>query len=219
MNKPVSFFSSSVGRKMLMALSGLFLCSFLVVHLYINLFLFKQDSGTEFNAYGHFMATYPLIRPLEIVLFAGFLFHGFIGIWLWIMNRRARPVRYEVSKASENSALSSRIMWITGTVVAAFLVIHINAFFIQSRFIAGPEEKMFDIVRDAFMNPWTDTLYIVALGFLAYHLKHGFQSAFQTFGLRNSRYERLIELVGMVFWLLIPLAFAAMPLYFLLRAH
>jgi succinate dehydrogenase / fumarate reductase cytochrome b subunit len=196
---------------MLMALSGLFLCSFLVVHLYINLFLFKKDSGAEFNAYGHFMATYPLIRPLEIVLFAGFLLHAFIGIWLWIMNRRARPVRYEVTKAS---ALSSRIMWITGTIVAAFLVIHINAFFVQSRFIT-PERSMFEIVREAFMNPWTDVFYIVALGFVAYHLKHGFQSAFQTFGLRNSRYERLIDLLGMVFWLLIPLGFAAMPLYFL----
>jgi succinate dehydrogenase / fumarate reductase cytochrome b subunit len=65
------------------------------------------------------------------------------------------------------------------------------------------------------MNPWTDAFYIVALGFLAYHLKHGFQSAFQTFGLRNSRYERLIELLGLVFWLLIPLGFAAMPVYFL----
>ena len=199
---------------MLMALSGLFLCSFLVVHLYINLFLFKQDSGAEFDAYGHFMATYPLIRPLEIVLFAGFLLHGFIGIWLWIMNRRARPVRYEVSKAGENSALSSRIMWITGIIVGAFLVVHINAFFIESRFIT-PERSMFEIVREAFLNPWTDVFYIIALGFLAYHLKHGFQSAFQTFGLRYSRYERLIELLGMVFWLLIPLGFAAMPLYFL----
>lgn len=214
MNKPASFLSSSVGRKMLMALSGLFLCSFLVVHLYINLFLFKQDSGAEFDAYGHFMATYPLIRPLEIVLFAGFLLHGFIGIWLWIMNRRARPVRYEVSKAGENSALSSRIMWITGIIVGAFLVVHINAFFIESRFIT-PERSMFEIVREAFLNPWTDVFYIIALGFLAYHLKHGFQSAFQTFGLRYSRYERLIELLGMVFWLLIPLGFAAMPLYFL----
>jgi succinate dehydrogenase / fumarate reductase, cytochrome b subunit len=214
MNKPASFFSSSVGRKMLMALSGLFLCSFLVVHLYINLFLFKKDSGAEFNAYGHFMATYPLIRPLEIVLFAGFLFHAFIGIWLWILNRRARPVAYKVSKASETSALSSRIMWITGTIVAVFLVIHINAFFVQSRFIT-PERSMFEIVREAFLNPWTDAFYIVALGFLAYHLKHGFQSAFQTFGLRNSRYERLIELLGLVFWLLIPLGFAAMPVYFL----
>lgn len=214
MSKPVAFLSSSVGRKMLMALSGLFLCSFLLVHLYINLFLFKQDNGAEFEMYGHFMATYPLVRPLEIGLFAGFLLHAFIGIWLWIMNRRARPVRYKVSKAGENSTLSSRIMWATGIVVGVFLTIHVRSFFIESRFIT-PERPMFEIVREAFMNPWTDAFYIVALGFLAYHLKHGFQSAFQTFGLRHSRYERLIEFVGMLFWLLVPLGFAAMPLYFL----
>ena len=141
MSKPVAFLSSSVGRKMLMALSGLFLCSFLVVHLYINLFLFKQDSGAEFEMYGHFMATYPLIRPLEIVLFAGFLLHAFIGIWLWIMNRRARPVRYKVSKAGETSALSSRIMWATGIVVGAFLAIHVNGASSSSRASSPPNVR------------------------------------------------------------------------------
>lgn len=215
MIKPATFLSSSVGRKMVMALTGLFLIAFLFVHLYINLFLFKQDGGKEFEAYGHFMATYPLIRPLEIGLFAGFLLHAFIGIWLWIMNRRARPVRYKVSNASETSALSSRIMWVTGGVVAVFLVVHIQGFFITSRFLT-PERPMYEIVREAFMNPWIDAFYIVAMVFLGWHLKHGFQSAFQTFGLRTSRYRGLIELAGMVIWLLVPLTFAAMPLYFLL---
>ena len=214
MSKTTSFLMSSVGRKMVMALSGLFLCSFLVVHLYINLFLFKSDYGVEFDAYSHFMATYPLIRPIEIVLFLGFLLHAVVGIWLWLMNRRARPVKYEVLKASENSALSSRIMWVTGFIVAAFLVVHINSFFITSRFLT-PERSMFVIVREVFRNPWYDAFYVVALGFLAYHLKHGFQSAFQTFGLRGTRYQRLIDLVAMIFWLLIPIGFAAMPLYFL----
>ncbi len=214
MSKTTSFLMSSVGRKMIMALSGLFLCSFLVVHLYINLFLFKSDYGVEFDAYSHFMATYPLIRPIEIVLFLGFLLHAVVGIWLWLMNRRARPVKYEVLKASENSALSSRIMWVTGFIVAAFLVVHINSFFITSRFLT-PGRSMFVIVREVFRNPWYDAFYVVALGFLAYHLKHGFQSAFQTFGLRGTRYQRLIDLVAMIFWLLIPIGFAAMPLYFL----
>jgi succinate dehydrogenase / fumarate reductase cytochrome b subunit len=160
------------------------------------------------------MATYPLIRPIEIVLFLGFFLHAVVGIWLWLLNRRARPVKYEVLKASENSALSSRIMWVTGFIVAAFLVVHINSFFITSRFLT-PERSMFVIVREVFRNPWYDAFYVVALGFLAYHLKHGFQSAFQTFGLRGTRYQRLIDLVAMIFWLLIPIGFAAMPLYFL----
>ena len=214
MSKTTAFLTSSVGRKIIMALSGLFLCSFLVVHLYINLFLFKADNGAEFDAYSHFMATYPLIRPIEIILFLGFLLHAVIGIWLWLMNRRARPVRYEVLKASENSTLSSRVMWATGILVGIFLGFHINTFFITSRFIT-PERSMYEIVREAFQNPWMDAFYIVALVILAYHLRHGFQSAFQTFGLRNARYQWLIDLVAMIFWLLIPIGFAAMPLYFL----
>ena len=173
-----------------MALSGLFLSSFLVIHLYINLFLFKQDLGHEFDAYAEFMATYPLLRPLEIILFAGFLLHAFIGIWLWLMNRRARPVRYTLHKTGQTSELSSRIMWLTGFVIAALLVVHIKGFFIASRFIT-PDRSMYDIVAEAFKNPWTDALYIVALFFLGYHLRHGFQSSFQTFGLRHERYRRL----------------------------
>lgn len=214
MSTKPSFLTSSVGRKLIMALSGLFLCSFLIVHLYINLFLFKEDYGETFDLYSEFMATYPLIRPIEIILFLGFIIHAVVGIWLWLANRRARPVRYKMIRSSESSELSSRIMWVTGIFVAAFLVIHINAFFVSSRFFPDGR-SMYRIVKEAFENPWMVGFYIVALVFLGYHLRHGFQSAFQTFGLRRTRYTWLIELVGAFFWLIIPLAFAAIPLYFL----
>jgi len=214
MSKTTAFLTSSVGRKLIMGLSGLFLCSFLVVHLYLNLFLFKQDNGGTFDVYSEFMATYPLIRPLEIFLFLGFLVHALLGIWLWIVNRRARPVRYVVLKAGDSSALSSRIMWVTGIGVSIFLVLHINAFFIQSRFFANGR-TMYEIVREAFHNPWTVGLYVVAIAFLAYHLRHGFQSSFQTFGIRHLHYQRAIDVLAIVFWLLIPLGFAAIPLFFL----
>ena len=209
-----AFLMSSVGRKLIMGLSGLFLLSFLVVHLTINLFLFATDNGATFESYSTFMATYPLIRPIEWVLFAGFIIHMILGVWLWLANRMARPDRYTENRASEVSTLSSRIMFWTGLFVLVFLVIHINTFFIQSRFI-DHTVPMFDRVKEAFANPWYDAFYIVAIGFLAYHLRHGFQSAFQTFGLRGSKYEKLIDVVAVVFWLLIPIAFAAMPLYFL----
>ena len=214
MSKTTAFLTSSVGRKLIMGLSGLFLCSFLVVHLYLNLFLFKQDNGGTFDVYSEFMATYPLIRPLEIFLFLGFLVHALLGIWLWIANRRARPVRYAVLKAGDSSELSSRIMWATGIVVSIFLVLHINAFFVQSRFFANGR-TMYEIVRVAFHNPWTVGFYVVAIAFLAYHLRHGFQSSFQTFGIRRLRYQRAIDVLAIFFWLLIPLGFAAIPLYFL----
>lgn len=198
-----------------MALSGLFLCSFLVVHLIINLFALnvKGDGGKEFETYAHFMATYPLIRPLEWILFAGFLLHAVLGLYLAIANRRARPVRYESNKASENSSWSSRFAWLTGVVVGVFLVVHVNTFFVQSRFFG--KEPMIDLLKEAFSSPGYVAFYMVALAFLAYHLKHGFQSAFQTFGVRVGKFEKLINAVGVVFWLFIPIGFALIPLYFL----
>jgi succinate dehydrogenase / fumarate reductase cytochrome b subunit len=197
-----------------MGLTGFFLCSFLVVHLYINLFLFKQDAGGTFDAYSEFMATYPLIRPLEVVLFLGFILHAVVGVWLWITNRMARPRRYEVNRASESSTLASRTAFVTGSIVLLFLVIHINTFFVQSRFF--PTGKtMYQIVEEEFKSPLYDAFYVVAIAFLAYHLKHGFQSAFQTFGIRHEKYQRLIDIAAILFWLVIPLGFIAMPLYFL----
>jgi len=211
MKKILAFFSTSVGRKLLMGLSGLFLCSFLVVHLYINLFVLKSDTGQTFDVYAEFMSTYPLMRPLEIVLFAGFLLHMILGIWLWYANRKVRPQGYAVNRASDTSALSSRIMWITGGFVLVFLVLHVNAFFVRSRFFPH-DQTMYDIIRDAFPSPTTVVFYLVALVFLAYHLRHGWQSSFQTFGLLNGKYKGLIEAIGVVFWLLIPAGFALIPI-------
>jgi succinate dehydrogenase / fumarate reductase cytochrome b subunit len=198
-----------------MSLTGFFLGSFLIIHAYINLFLLKQDQGATFDLYAEFMATYPLLRPIEIVLFAGFLLHAVLGVLLWWKNRSVRPVGYKVNRASDSSTLVSRITFWTGLVVGIFLVVHVNTFFVRSRFFPDGT-TMYEIVRQAFQSPGYVAFYIVALVFLAYHLKHGFQSAFQTLGLRNKRYELLLDLVAAFFWLVIPLCFAAMPLYFLL---
>lgn len=214
MNRIATFTNSSVGRKLLLGLTGFFLLSFLVVHLTINLFLLKSDGGEMFDTYAEFMATHPLLRPLEIVLFAGFLLHLALGMWLWFLNRRVRGTQYAVNRASESSTLTSRIMWITGSLVLVFLVSHVNAFFVRSRFFEHTM-KMSEIVRQAFSDPWTVGFYLIALAFLGVHLKHGVQSAFQTFGLRVGRWEKWIDAVAVIFWLLIPMAFAILPLYFL----
>jgi succinate dehydrogenase / fumarate reductase, cytochrome b subunit len=217
MGKTTTFLYSSVGRKITLALSGFFLCSFLVVHLTINLFALKAKSdgtGTEmFTQYGDFMATHPIIRPLEWLLFAGFLLHAVLGLFLYIKNRQARPVQYDTNRPSENSTWASRFAWLTGIFVGAFLVVHINTFFIQSRFIQ--HRPMIDFIKEAFASPSYVAFYMVALVFLGYHLKHGLQSAFQTLGLRVGKYEKLIDAIGVVFWLLIPIGFAIIPLYFL----
>ena len=221
MGKTTTFLNSSVGRKVTMALSGIFLCSFLIVHLTINLFALnaKPDgTGAEmFTQYGDFMATHPIIRPLEWMLFAGFILHAVLGLVLTIKNRQARPVQYEMNKASENSSWVSRLSWLTGIFVGVFLVVHINTFFVQSRFIV--HRPMIDLIKEAFASPEYVAFYLVALVFLAYHMKHGVQSAFQTFGLNVGKYKSLVAAVGVIFWLVIPAAFALIPLYFLLWYH
>ncbi len=214
MKKDISFYQSSVGKKILMSLAGLFLCSFLVIHLTGNLSLFKNDGGVAFNAYSEFMAHNPIIRSTEIILVAGFLLHMVLGGLLWLKNRAARPEKYSSYKIQDNVSFASRTTMLSGSMILFFLVVHLKTFFYPSRMLG--EKDMYKLVVEAFSNPWYDLFYIVALVLLAYHLKHAFQSAFQTLGLRNGKYIVLFDAVAVIFWLLIPIGFASMPIYFFL---
>jgi len=210
-----SLYKSSVGQKIISAITGLFLCAFLGVHFSGNLLLFKNDAGEAFNAYAASNASSLLIRSIEIVLFAGFLTHIFWGIRIWLFNRRARPKRYMVNHPSKNSALFSRIMLLSGSIVLLFLVVHLKSFWIPMRFAGGREVSDFLIVQTAFQNPIYASFYLACLVLLAYHLRQGFQSALQTFGVRPF-WRKAIERIAVIFWLIIPVGFASMPLYFLL---
>ncbi len=218
MNKMIALYKSSVGQKFIVGLTGLFLCSFLVVHLSGNMLLFKNDAGQSFETYSEFMSTNTGIRIMEIVLAAGFLFHIILAVYVWINNKLARPERYAMARPSENSSLSSRVMFVSGSIVFIFLVVHLRTFFIPARFASGPKPSMYELAEAAFSSPVYDAFYVVALILLGYHLRHGFQSAFQTFGIRP-RYKRVIDLISVFFWLVIPAGFAAMPLYFLWQHH
>ena len=160
------------------------------------------------------MSTNPLIRTIEIGLFLGIVLHWLVGIKLWAENRKIRSRKYSVSPGSSTSSLASRISFVSGSIVFIFLVVHLRTFFVPARF--GDEElSMYLLVKEAFASPGYSAFYIIALVLLGYHLRHGFQSAFQTFGIRGSRYQFLIEACSFVFWFLVPLGFATMPLYFL----
>lgn len=208
--------SSSVGKKIIMGLTGLFLCSFLVVHLAGNLLLFKQDGGATFNAYSDFMEHNAVILILEIVLFAGILFHIIDGIVLTLKNKSARPTPYAMSNPSANSTWFSRNMGLTGSLVFAFLVIHIRTFMIGQRF-QHQHSSMFDSVKINFSNFYYSGFYVVAIAFLAFHLNHGFQSAFQSLGINHPFYTPIIKGLGLLFSILIPIGFMTIPIYFYAR--
>lgn len=206
----------SIIKKVIMSLTGLFLISFLVVHMSGNLLLFKDDGGEAFNAYAKFMSTNPIIGVMEYGLAAGFLFHIVDGFILWFQNRRARPVKYAVQKSSPASSWVSRNMGISGSIILIFLVIHMKNFFVEHR-VLGNETPMYDLVAEAFANPFYAIFYVIAMVLLGLHLAHGFSSAFQTLGLRHKSYFWLIKVVGLIFSIAVPAGFASMPIYFLFQ--
>lgn len=197
-----------------MGLMGFFLIAFLLFHLTVNLFLFAGEGGS-FTRYSEFLGKNPLLRPIEVILFGGFLLHVLLGAIVWIANRLVRPKGYRVKRTSASVKLSARFAIITGSVVLLFLVGHIAQFFVQSRF-SGDGLSMYDRVYLAFTQPVIVVLYEVAFLFLGFHLKHGFQAFFQTWGLRTQKYKGFIDALGVIVWLLVPLAFASIPLVFIL---
>ena len=221
-------FKSSLGRKYLMALSGLFLCTFLIVHCIGNLQLFKDDGGQAFNEYTYFMTHNPLIKIVSYVNYILILLHVIDGFSLVMANRKARPQGYATVDQSKSSTWSSRNMGILGTLILIFLVVHMRTFWFEMKFGTMPiinydgsgiaYKDMYKVVAEAFTQAWYVALYVICMLALAFHLFHGFQSAFQTFGINHHRYTPVIKTIGVgVFAIIIPALFAAMPLFFLLN--
>jgi len=215
--------TSSIGRKVSMSLTGLFLVSFLLVHLSGNFLLFKGDEGAAFNIYSNFMSTAPIIRVLEIGLLAGFLIHIVTSLVLTRKNSAARPIGYAVSNHNKKVSWFSKNMGISGSIVLVFLIIHLLNFYFPYHYeqmkyvsIEGEEYKdMFFLVATVFKQEWWySVLYLLALVLLGFHLQHGFASAFQTLGLEHKKYTPIISGLGNILSIIIPLGFSTMPLYF-----
>ena len=223
------FFNSSIGKKFTMGLTGFFLITFLIVHCAINAMIFFNDGGETFNHWGHFMGANLIVRTMEIGLFVFLLMHIVQGLSLWSQNRKARPIKYTVNKANSNSKWYSRSMGLLGTLILIFLVLHLYHFWTPSRFggMAGikPLEEtslttynnqevhnLYAEMLSVFQNNLLIVLvYILGVISLCWHLVHGFQSAFQTFGINHKRYTPIIKGVGLVYSVVICLLFAAMP--------
>jgi len=218
---------SSLGRKLIMALTGLFLVLFLVGHVLGNLLLFVNDGGQAFNEYARFMTSNPTIQVLSLVTYASIILHVIYSIILTRKNKQARPVGYAVSAASKNSLWTSRNMGILGTIVLIFLIIHLKSFWYEMRFGqipmvsydgVGEFKDLYSIVAAAFSQWWYVAIYVVAMFGLAFHLSHGFTSAFQTLGLTHKKYTPLIESVGRGFAIVVPALFALIPVVMFIKS-
>jgi succinate dehydrogenase / fumarate reductase, cytochrome b subunit len=214
------FSLTSISHKYIMAAAGAFLMLFLVSHLATNLLLLAGDGGAQFDKAVEFLLTNPAIKIMEYVLFAGFIIHIIIGVIIELHNRRSRPVGYKVALKSETSAFS-RFMIHSGIIIFIFLLIHLyHFFFVKLGFVplyGGAEtgHDFYPMVVYTFQNPVFSIIYIISFVFLGFHLKHAFQSAFQSFGLNHDKYTPVIKVVGTIYAVVIAVGFSIIPLYFL----
>lgn len=221
------FLTSSIGQKLVMSLTGLFLILFLIVHLAGNLQLLYQDGGAAFNLYARFMTTNPVIKTTSYLLYFFILLHTWQGLLLWRMNRSARGRQdYAIKRTKAvgtNAGLSTRMGWL-GVVIFVFLVIHLYQFWLQMKLgvlpqvaVPGSDEPVADLytaVYNVYKNPAFVLFYVMAMVVVGLHLWHGFASAFQTLGLNHRKYTPAIRFVGRAYAILVPLLFAIIPVYF-----
>jgi len=222
-----NFLSSSIGKKLFMSLTGFFLMTFLIVHLTVNLMLIFDDTGVLFNEAAHFMASNPIIKVVEPVLAIGFLLHMIYAVVLTLSNLMARPVKYQEVNQKDSSSWASRNMFVLGTLIFIFLVLHIMNFYwklkvaqsVGSVMVDGVEmHDTYTLVSGLFKASLLYNLvYISGAVFLGLHLTHGFWSAFQTVGLSGSIWRKRLQFVGTVFAILIAVGFSIIPLYFIIK--
>lgn len=207
MNKVIA---SSVSKKFVMALAGLFLLIFLPVHLGINFMLLKPDPE-PFNSAAHFMATFPLVKIFEIILILAFLIHIIIGVIVQIQNWLSRPVRYKSAPKSKTSFFSKFMIW-TGGTIFIFLIIHFtNFYFIKLGLIDGNPEDFYSLAHQLFMIPGYNIFYWICFIVLGFHLYHAFSSAFQTVGLNHRKWTPVVNFLAVIYAILIPAGFASIP--------
>jgi len=217
-----NIFNSSIGKKLMMALAGLFLATFLLVHLGINLTLIIFEDPRIFNIAAHFMASNILIKIFEIVLFGGILLHIIYGLIVQVLNWIARPIGYNVSNPAQTSFFS-RFMIHTALIILVFLVIHLFDFYFKAKFGHGHvaeityNGKLYHdlgtMVIEKFQILWVVISYIAFFLFLGFHLLHGFGSAFQTLGLNHKLYTPVIKSLGYIYTFIVVAGFIVIPLW------
>jgi len=222
-----NFLFSSIGRKIIMSLTGIFLILFLTVHLIGNLQLLAGDGGEKFNLYADFMGNNFLVQIISKGNFFFILLHAFLGIALWLGNKSAKGGEYAV-KATKNTSYASRNMAWFGIIIFVFILIHLYQFFLQMKapnifdstelvtYGDAEVKNLYKLVAATFSNVGYVIFYVISMIVIGLHLNHGFQSAFQTLGLNHKKYTPIIKGLGAGYSILIPLLYAAIPIVFYL---
>ena len=218
--------NSSIGKKVIVALTGLFLITFLVGHLAGNLQLLIADKAVrnvQFNEYAYFMTHNPLIKILSWATYISILIHIIYSSLLTWFNQRSRPVAYAVPNQSK-ATYASKNMWFLGSIILVFIIIHLKDFWYVMHFgeigicDKCPSEgakQLYMIVEKAFREPFYVLFYLISMSILAFHLSHGFGSAFQTLGLNHKKYSPFIKTIGLTFSVIVPILFGLIPVYLL----
>ena len=209
------FFTSSLGKKYIMGLTGLFLISFLIVHVGVNSCIFVNDNGETFNTAAHFMSHNWVVRILEIGLFVGIFLHFIQGLLLWKQNSAARPIKYAVNNASANSNWYSRSMGLLGTLLLMFLIIHLSHFWYETKkdlYFGSDSENTYEGIKLVFSKWYWVVAYLLGIVSLFWHLIQGFQSAFQSLGINHKRYTPIIKCAGVAYSVIVCILFALMPI-------
>lgn len=212
-----NFCSSSIGRKFFMSITGLFLMTFLLMHMSINLFIIFDSTGELYNEAVHFMGTNPFIKIMEPVLALGFIAHIIWGFVIELQNKKARPAKYEERKPA--GTYISRNMFILGALVLVFISLHMFQFLVPvktAHFADDPHFSAFHMVVGAFQNPFFACLYILAGILVSLHITHGFWSAFQTVGFSNKQWERRLKCFAHFYATIIAIGFCIIPIWVLL---
>jgi succinate dehydrogenase / fumarate reductase cytochrome b subunit len=217
--------TSSIGKKLMMSLAGLFLVVFLLVHLGINMSLILADSREPFNKAANFMGTNAIVKIMEFVLFGGFLLHMIYGVVLQLQNWFARPKRYMKENYAQTSFFS-KFMIHTAAIITLFLVIHLFDFYFKAKYFGAIPLVIYDgkeyhdlgiMVVEKFKIGWFVIFYIACFLLLSFHLLHGFQSAFQSLGLNHKLYTPIIKALGVLYTILVTAGFILIPIYIYFR--
>lgn len=216
----ISYFNSTIFRKTLAGLSGFFLVLFLLGHLLGNLQLFipGEDGQKQFNEYALFMTTNPAVKILSVLTYSSIILHTILTLFLVFQSSNARDVKYLQSSGNANSTWGSKNMAVLGTLILVFIVIHMKSFWYEMHFgVIGLDpwgnKDLHTVTVTAFNELWYVLFYVLSMVVLAVHLKHGVESVFQTLGIKTRRYVSLIHKAAYGFALIVPAAFASIPIY------